>query len=131
MTDDKAKHVLAKSKNVVIVDVEVIKLYLENSQPVGVIKIDVEGAELQVLQSLESLVLRDRPQIICEVLPDYYGENEVRSERRVEILKLLTEWNYAIYQVGPDGNVQALEEIPSHNDLNQTNYLFSPKTGSE
>lgn len=131
VTDDKAKNALMSSKSVVIVDIGVIRSYLQNFQPVRVIKIDVEGAELQVLESLEPIVLRDQSEIICEVLPDYFGENKIRSERRLEIMKLLTRWDYVIHQVGLDGNVLALEEIPSHDDLNQTNYLFSPKTGSE
>jgi hypothetical protein len=41
---------------------------------IDLLKIDVEGAELMVLNGLGSLLLQWLPDIICEVLPPYEAE---------------------------------------------------------
>ncbi|MDH8249875.1 FkbM family methyltransferase, partial [Klebsiella pneumoniae] len=35
---------------------------------IGLLKIDVEGAELPVLRGMEASIVKDRPWILCEVL---------------------------------------------------------------
>ena len=37
--------------------------------PVGLVKIDVEGSEVEVLRGMAQTLKRDRPSILCEVLP--------------------------------------------------------------
>lgn len=39
--------------------------------PVGFIKIDVEGEELKVLKGAEQLILRNHPVIMCEIYPKF------------------------------------------------------------
>jgi FkbM family methyltransferase len=41
--------------------------------PVGIVKIDVEGSELEVLRGICNILARDRPFILCEVLPAARG----------------------------------------------------------
>ena len=48
----------------------------------GVLKIDAEGAELDVLRGLAETIDRDRPLIICEVLPIGAPGSEAAELRR-------------------------------------------------
>ncbi len=45
---------------------ELLSSLLER-HPVDFVKIDVEGAEMQVLQGLQALLVRDRPVVFCEI----------------------------------------------------------------
>jgi hypothetical protein len=60
-----------------------------------VIKIDVEGAELEVLEGASGLLERHAPVIICEVC----------TERSTEVTALLRRFGYSIY----DGDVRQTE----------------------
>ncbi len=55
---------------------------------IGVIKIDVEGAELEVLDGLKGLILRNKPHIIIEVLPVYKKKTSsaLIAKKRLKIL---------------------------------------------
>ena len=44
---------------------------------ISVIKIDVEGAELQVLRGLSGTLRSARPPVIFEVLPKFYGHERI------------------------------------------------------
>ena len=48
---------------------DIIPLILPGDTPIALIKIDVEGAELEVLQGLDSSIDRDRPLVIFELWP--------------------------------------------------------------
>lgn len=74
----------------------------------GLIKIDVEGAELEVLRGLGSTLARVRPILFFEVLPNFTGEDRIRvstdiatenTRRASEIWALLTELGYTIRQI--------------------------------
>ncbi len=98
----------------------------------GVLKIDVEGAELEVLESLKSIVARDRPIIFMEILPAYNDENEIRISRQLKIQKLFQKMNYKILQViiSSDGSfvrLDKIDEIGVHSDLNKCEYIFAPQ----
>jgi FkbM family methyltransferase len=54
----------------VTVTVEVLDALSPPEVTIGLIKIDVEGAELEVLQGAEQLITRDSPIIVFEHLPD-------------------------------------------------------------
>jgi len=53
-----------------------------------VIKLDVEGMEVEALRGAEALIARHRPTI--------YAEND-REERTMEMLSLLWSWNYKVF----------------------------------
>jgi FkbM family methyltransferase len=96
---------------------------------ISVIKIDVEGAERDVLIGLTRTVDRHRPFIICEVLPVYDEVSAIgrfRLARQREIEAFLRERRYSIHRVGPDGALTKLEEFGVHGDLSACNYVFSP-----
>lgn len=76
---------------------------------ISAIKIDVEGAELQVLNGLKNVLTSWRPPVIFEVLPNFSGigertwhEPEICEKNRStagEIHSLLSEAGYQIFQI--------------------------------
>lgn len=82
---------------------------------VDLMKIDTESTEPQVLAGMLKTIKRDRPNIICEVLPDL-------TEQRLE--KLLVPLDYSFYLITDSGLVRQ-EKIVG--DLKFRNYLFSPE----
>ena len=91
------------------------KFVAENDLPrVDLLKIDTESTEPQVLAGMLKTIERDRPQIICEVLPDL-------TETRIE--ELLSPLGYSFYRITDRGLVRQ-ESITG--DLIFRNYLFSP-----
>jgi FkbM family methyltransferase len=57
---------------------------------VDLIKIDVEGHELSVLQGAEHTILRNRPVLFMEIL------NSTPYDTRKGILDLMIQWNYTL-----------------------------------
>ncbi len=67
---------------------------------VGFVKIDVEGAELEVLSGASQLLTRHRPPILCEVLSaDAKADFEVYQHRLARLTALLKTHGYQIYAV--------------------------------
>lgn len=94
---------------------------------VGIIKIDVEGSELEVLKALSSIIVRDQPFVICEILPVYHQNNHFRIQRQRELLAILESWNFKIFRIKPDGQLSLLRTIHVHSNLEECNYLFVPQ----
>ncbi|MBR9832565.1 FkbM family methyltransferase [bacterium] len=94
---------------------------------VGFLKIDVEGAELEVLQSFQEVLLQSQPIILMEILPVYNSENVQRLERQNKIQKLLKECNYSIFRVNKvDDQVNSLvklENIEIHSNIEFCEYV--------
>lgn len=83
---------------------------------VDLVKIDVEDFEADVLQGMQATIMRDRPFIVCEVLPRPH-----RNRRTREIVEAL---NYHTYWITPTGYVR----VP-HFDFSRgsfTDFLLSP-----
>jgi len=102
---------------------------------VGVIKIDVEGAELEVLNGLSECLQETRPYIIMEVLPVYKIENMERFQRQIQIQKVLLDYQYKMLRIRKnkeDGfsHFEPLNEFGIHSDMNLTNYVFYPEESS-
>jgi FkbM family methyltransferase len=98
---------------------------------IAVIKIDVEGAELEVLTTLAPLPERARPVVLIEVLPAYSSDNHARIDRQKAIESLLHTIGYAIHRIArsPDGGFARLEQVSQfgiHDDLNLCDYLVAP-----
>jgi FkbM family methyltransferase len=94
---------------------------------VGFLKIDVEGAELLVLQSFREVLNNSMPIILMEILPIYHKENVSRLERQTKILELLKECNYAIFRInkGEDkvNSLERLENIGIHSSIEYCEYV--------
>lgn len=95
---------------------------------IGLLKADVEGAELEVIKGLQKTIIKDMPMIILEILPVYdeLAENgKYRKEREDELLRNLFSMGYVMYRINEnDATLTALQEIKVHGDMSKTNYLF-------
>jgi FkbM family methyltransferase len=97
----------------------------------GILKIDVEGAELEVLKALNSKIELDRPVILMEVLSAYSSENIIRIERQNEILNILNKLNYDLFRIIEfrEIGIKTIQKITLFDpkfDRNQANYLVVP-----
>ncbi|MBK7083777.1 MAG: FkbM family methyltransferase [Flavobacteriales bacterium] len=74
----------------------------ERAQPIGtlgVVKIDVEGSELFVLQQLEPRLRQDRPITIVEVLPTYEPPDPERAARNALIEAICQRCDLRIHRI--------------------------------
>lgn len=69
----------------------------ENVSSIGFLKIDAEGAELEVLQGASQIIRAHRPVVVFEGLPTR-GSQE-RLGRQKETCGLLRDRNYSIYRI--------------------------------
>ncbi|WEX75105.1 FkbM family methyltransferase [Sinorhizobium numidicum] len=70
------------------------------SDKIGVIKIDVEGGELMVLQGMRDSITINRPWIICEVLDrDVAADRELHTNRNNDLLDFLDNLAYAVLRL--------------------------------
>lgn len=101
----------------------------------GVVKIDVEGAELDVLLGLQEAIQRDRPVLLIEVLPVYSAENTSRLQRQQKLEEQLRAWNYLLFRVmkekGSFAGFDPVEEIGIHDDLDRCDYVALPCESQE
>ncbi len=93
----------------------------------GLVKVDVEGGELEVFQALQPLLERDRPVIITELLPVYDPETKqgrFRQSRQDQLLAIVEELGYRIVRLHLDGSRELLDGIAPHGEIRLSNYLF-------
>jgi FkbM family methyltransferase len=86
---------------------------------VDLVKIDVEQAELTVLQGMTRIVAADRPHIICELFPESWIQRDVGAE----IEALLAPHDYFFYLLTDQG-LQHCPHISGHPE--HPNHLFTP-----
>lgn len=99
------------------------------SARVGVVKIDVEGGEFEVVEGLSRTIERDQPCIFCEVLPVFDPETAtgaLRLRRQQQLETLLHGLGYSLFQLLPDGRIEPLEHFAVHGDMARSNYVFTP-----
>lgn len=96
---------------------------------IGVVKIDVEGAELEVIQCMRSVLEKDRPAVIMEILPD--GRLPERIARQVAIQDIFTQLGYDCHLVLKKDDklisLSPVKEINNYKDMNAAEYVFLPK----
>jgi FkbM family methyltransferase len=105
------------------------ELALEN---ISIVKIDVEGAELEVLKGIEAFIRSMRPFILIEILPVYTPENKSRLEKQIEIERFVKEHNYRIVRIHKSSNnqfseIKLIDEINIHSDIDLCDYIFCPE----
>ncbi len=70
------------------------------TEPIAILKIDVEGAELEVLMGMQKAIDTFRPLIVCEVLDCYSIDVLGFTQQRADSLcQLLREHEYIIFQL--------------------------------
>ncbi len=72
---------------------------VQKQPAIAVIKIDVEGAELEVLTSLKVSIFENKPIIFFEILPAYNKDFSMRMERQNKIGMLLKDLGYDILRI--------------------------------
>lgn len=87
--------------------------------PTRLVKIDVEGAELLVLQGMRRLIERDRPFLICELSEQYLRELGASARQQCD---LLTGCGYRLYRIAAKGALQPVCDPPA----DQCNLLACP-----
>jgi FkbM family methyltransferase len=98
--------------------------------PLAVVKIDTEGAELEVLRGLSETIGRCRPFIVCEILPvgdERLSAGQTRLARQRTVQALLKDWRYEVFRLHADTRLEATGEIGVHDDLALSNYVFAPE----
>lgn len=98
----------------------------------GLVKIDVEGAELEVVKSILGMLRRDKPIILMEILPVYSEEIISRKNRQDELEHLFFQFDYVILRVektpsGDYAGLKRVERIGVHSDLAQCDYVVVPR----
>lgn len=106
-------------------------------QEIALIKVDVEGAELEVLRGLTQTLVSCRPIVVFEVLHHYlvatdsHLDDNVIAERERRILSLenhLREAQYKILHIEGTAAVKEVQRIQPKrvNDLSSTDYVAVP-----
>lgn len=111
-------------------------LALNNISDISFIKIDVEGAELEVLTGLKKTLAKHNPVITCEVLDCHRAEANLHilQERASKLVELVKSLNYTIYRINTEKglNFDKIEEIilKQYDSQSQylNDYLFLPST---
>ncbi|WP_165586763.1 FkbM family methyltransferase [Neotamlana sedimentorum] len=98
---------------------------------ISVLKIDVEGAELEVLRSFEKDLKKYSPIIIIEILPVYNIENELRIKRQNSVQELVLNLDYVMFRVVKEKKrllkFEQVEVIGIHENINDCDYVMVPK----
>ena len=105
-----------------------------NDDSVSIIKIDVEGAELEVMDGLKKTMGKYTPIIIFEILNHYLvatGQQldpdiiKFREERNQKMEAIFREIGYCIFNVLPDNKLIEVMEIQPEvsSDLSMTDYI--------
>ncbi|MEO8590957.1 MAG: FkbM family methyltransferase [Flavobacteriales bacterium] len=101
--------------------------------PVGVVKIDVEGGEREVLLGMEERLRTDRPAVVLEILP--VGKQAPRLSRQEDVEALFTRNSYRLHRIDEEATGLRLETLNApigvHNDLRLSNYVALPAERSD
>jgi FkbM family methyltransferase len=107
----------------------------ETIKSIALVKIDVEGGELEALLGMRYTITKHRPAIVCEILDSHSEDNLYKMQNRADkIVDLMNELDYQIHQVDYSGEQIKAEKIKTlalkkwePASLNQNDYLFLPK----
>jgi FkbM family methyltransferase len=97
----------------------------------GIVKIDVEGAELEALRALYKKIEEDRPIILMEVLSAFSYSNTAIINRQKQIVEILRELNYDFYRIIEFkavgiSEIHKIDFFDPQYDHCQANYIFIP-----
>lgn len=82
---------------------------LSLSGGIGIVKIDVEGAESDVIDGLRRTIAADRPIIYCEIAAAFVGVSETRRRAAENLWSILSDLNYRVLGVLWDASLHELK----------------------
>lgn len=101
------------------------KVNLDN---ISILKIDVEGAEYDVLKSFQNVIASFHPVILMEILPVYSPFFTKRLENQQLIERTMQDLNYSCVKVIKQKEkllgFKLIKEIGIHRDQDQCDYIF-------
>ena len=113
---------------VTILETESIMCSLELKN-ISILKIDVEGYEMEVMESFRKIIVKHNPIILLEVLP-CYEEKSDRFSKQTQLEKLIKKLGYKIFRIIKNQNkVESLNPVTEfgiHSNLNWSDYLLVP-----
>ena len=87
-----------KTKMVSVCRYQSIQQYIDKDS-IGIIKIDVEGAEPEVLATLSSVIMKDQPLILMEILPIQNETEAQKITRQKDLMSQIRALNYSLYRI--------------------------------
>jgi FkbM family methyltransferase len=103
---------------------------LININDICAIKIDVEGAELEVLQGLKQTIKKYKPYLYCEIwsLPKPEDPNyRMKYDRIAALFTLMDELHYCALGVMPDESLVDINSIEEFSESQSNDYIFACK----
>jgi FkbM family methyltransferase len=101
----------------------------------GLVKIDVEGSEREVLLAMEERLGHDRPAVVMEILPAGQESNTDRLTRQQDVQALFSRLNYRMLRIHNKGDRSKLEHITGpigiHKDQDLANFVVLPAERAE
>lgn len=120
---------IVRSEFIVKSSLDAIKDFID-LQDLSVLKIDVEGAEFEVITAFRDEISAWKPIILMEILPAYSSANTDRISNQNSIVQILRELDYSMFRIKKsDGNLKDLNEITDieiHSDLDACDYVMVP-----
>jgi FkbM family methyltransferase len=109
---------------------------------IGLMKIDVEGAELSVLRGMRATLAQNRHWILCEVLHRDSKVSEVIHEQRMsDLMSFIADMDYICFNVEKSGDSSAVRglvnmvrfpnKIWTWDNAAECDYMFVPRGDSD
>ena len=94
-----------------------------NVKNISLIKINVEGAELEVLYGMEKVLKELKPIKICEILWAHNNQKLLDCKKRNDsTIKTLSDSNYLIYQIIKSADANLVESFKKISTIENTVY---------
>lgn len=101
-------------------------------EKIGIVKVDVEGAELEVFQTMVGAIKKDRPLILVEILPVEKGEGLIQLERQKAIEQIFSDLGYQFFQIRKTvkrrfTGLERIHSLSMNRDIQLRDYLLVPE----
>jgi len=119
---------LSYSTEVVTVIGDQFITLLDLPDGISTIKIDVEGAELEVLEGLRETIKKFKPTFYCEIwnpVDDGTPSYQQRLTRLKALFKLLDDYHYVIYGASQDGALNQIKNIEAISHHYRLEYMLA------
>ena len=115
---------------------------LISERKLGVVKVDVEGAEPEVFNGIRNSLDKHRPAVLCEVLfTDHNGSLDASATRNAELMHILRSIRYRVFQIRKSHDHQRIAELKFMDEFPRgyhegenmalADYLFLPAEHAE